>query len=114
MDEKKRGAGINGRAITSLFLFFSFILLIPSGILLHVFSPDQFESYRHVFMTVHNSCAIIFVVSGAVHLVRYRTAVRSYMFAKSAEYRAFSRELILVALIFAALLTLALLHIAVI
>jgi hypothetical protein len=113
MDERP-GGGINGRAVSSLFMFFSFLLLIPSGILLHVFSSDQFESHRHVFMTVHNVCALVFVVSGSVHLFRNRKAVRSYMHAKSAEYRAFSRELILVTLIFTALLTLALLHIAII
>jgi hypothetical protein len=112
MDEKRK-AGINGRAISSLFMFFAFLLLIPSGILLHIFSSDQFEVQRHVFMTIHNICAIIFVVSGLFHLVRYRKTVWSYMRAKTSEYRALSRELILVALIFASLLGLGLLHIVI-
>ena len=110
----KPGPGINGRAVSSLFMFFSFLLLIPSGILLHTFSSGQFESHRHVFMTVHNVSALVFVISGSVHLFRNRKAVRSYIVAKSAEYRALSRELILVTLIFTALLVLALLHIAII
>ncbi len=102
---------MRGRAIASLCMFFSFVLLIPSGILLHVFSSDQFEARRHLLMTVHNVCALIFVVSGSAHLVGNRKSVLSHMRSKSAEYRAFSAELILVALLFMALLTAALLHI---
>jgi hypothetical protein len=112
MDEKQR-AGINGKAVSSLCMFFAFFLLIPSGILMHVFSSDQFEAHRHVFMTIHNICAIIFVVSALFHLVRYRKAVWSYMRRKTAGYRAFNKELILVVLIFAVLLGLGLLHIAI-
>jgi hypothetical protein len=110
MDKKQR-IGLKARAVWSLFMFFSFLLLIPSGILLHVFSSGDFEAQQHVFMTVHNVCALIFVVSGTAHLVLNRKSVLSYMRSKTAEYRAFSRELILLALIFAALLTAALLHI---
>lgn len=106
-------AGLNRRAVSSLFMTFSFVLLIPSGILLHVFSSDQFEARRHILMTIHNACALIFVVSASAHLIFNRKTALSYLRAKSVEHRVFSRELIVVALLFAALLTVALLHIAV-
>jgi hypothetical protein len=92
-------------------MFFSFVLLIPSGILLHVFDRGPFDTRLHVLMTIHNVCSIIFVVSGTAHLILNRKSVLSYVRSKSAEYRAFSTELVLVALVFAALLVVALLHI---
>jgi hypothetical protein len=109
--DKKQKTGMRGRAIASLFMFFSFILMIPSGILLHVFARGPFDTRLHILMTIHDVCSIIFVVSGTAHLILNRKSVLSYMRSKTAEYRTFSRELILVALIFAALLTVALLHI---
>jgi hypothetical protein len=110
MDDKQK-AGMRGRAIASLFMLFSFVLLIPSGILLHIFARGPFDTRLHVLMTVHGVCSIIFVVSGLAHLILNRKSVLSYLRSKSAEYRTFSREVILVALIFIALLTVALLHI---
>ncbi|MBN2223966.1 MAG: DUF4405 domain-containing protein [Deltaproteobacteria bacterium] len=62
---ERRKVGMRGRVIASLFMLFSFCLLIPSGILLHVFTPDGFDTRVHALMTIHNVCAIIFVISGA-------------------------------------------------
>jgi hypothetical protein len=112
--DNKQKIGMRGRAIASLFMLFSFLLLIPSGILLHVFSRGQFDTRLHILMTVHNVCSIIFVVSASAHLVLNQKSIGSYIRLKTAEYRAFSKELILVAVIFAALLGLGLLHIHII
>jgi hypothetical protein len=56
-------------------------------------------------MTIHNVCALIFAVSGSAHLILNRRSVLSYVKSKSVEYRTLSRELILVAILFALLLT---------
>jgi hypothetical protein len=109
--EKSRKCGMRGRVIASLFMLLSFCLLVPSGILLHVFSPDGFDTRVHVLMTVHNVCALVFVVSGVAHLVFNRKSMLSYLRRKYNEYRIPGRELVLVLIVFTLLLTAALLHI---
>jgi len=109
--EKSRKTGIRGRVIASLFMLLSFCLLVPSGILLHVFSPDGLDARVHVLMTVHNVCALVFIVSGVAHLIFNRRSVLSYLRRTYNEYRVPSRELILVVIVFAALLAAAFLHI---
>jgi len=104
--------GLRGRAVWSLLMFFSFLLLVPSVILLHVFSSGDADARRHLFMTIHNVCSLIFVVSASAHLVLNRKSMLLYTRSKTAEYRAFSRELVVAAAIFTVLLTVALLHIA--
>ncbi len=100
-----------GRAVASLFMLFAFCLLVPSGILLHAYSPDGFDTRVHILMTIHNVCAMMFVISGVAHLVFNRKSVLAYLKRTYNRYRVPSRELILVFVVFTLLLTVMLLHI---
>jgi hypothetical protein len=60
---------LNKRALTSMFMLWSFILLPLSGILSY-FSRTPAEStvLKHFLMTVHNMAALIFLVAVIIHL----------------------------------------------
>lgn len=108
---EQRYSSINKRALTSLFLFFAFVWLVPSGILLHIFDSAPFQPTRHALMTVHNTASIIFLVSALVHLSLNWKAMLSYMKAKSSEYALFKKEFVIAAVTVTGLLALGLLHV---
>jgi hypothetical protein len=109
--EKKRK--INGRAVASLFMLFSFISLVPSGIALHIAADGGFKTAEHITMTIHNASALIFLISAVIHIVFNWKITLSYMKAKTTGYRKFSKETIIAILGVIVLLSIALLHIAI-
>jgi hypothetical protein len=68
----------NRRALAVLFMFFSFLFLPPSGVALHL-TDGSHQLARHVLMTVHNTGAIICLVSMSVHVVLNRKAILRYI-----------------------------------
>lgn len=90
-----RATSLNRRALTSLFMFFSVALLMPSGMMLHFFAPASFQPTQHLLMTVHNTAAIIFVTSAATHVVFNWKTMTKYMLSKAAKWMIFKRELVI-------------------
>ncbi len=87
---------LNRRALTSLFMLFSFLLLPLSGIPLH-FSRTEAEPgvLEHFLMSVHNISALIFLIATVIHLTFNWNAITKYIVTKTSEYFRFRKELIL-------------------
>lgn len=87
---------LNKRSLNVLIMFFSFLLLPFSGVVIH--STHGFverEPIRHFAMSIHNLSAIIFLCACMLHLVANRKALAKYISAKTAEYSGLKREAIL-------------------
>ena len=68
-----------GRRIASLFMLFAFIVLIPSGILMHLNDTPGSHNDKFIAMAVHNFSAIIFVVSGIFHIKFNFSLIKKYI-----------------------------------
>ncbi len=88
------------RALTSLIMLFSFILLPLSGIPLHLIGsiPIQ-DPLRHAIMTIHNSASVVFIASLIIHLFLNWKAIINYMFSKSKEYLKLKKEMVVALII---------------
>ena len=87
---------MNRRALTSMFMFFSFILLPISGIPLHFTrTSDGVGVLEQFLMSVHNVSAIIFVASVVIHLTLNWSALMKYIATKTSEYFQFRKEMII-------------------
>ena len=89
-------SSLNKRSLNVLIMFFSFLLLPFSGVVIH--STHEFaerNSLRHFAMSVHNLSAIIFLCSCMLHLVANRKALAKYISTKTTEYSSFKREAVL-------------------
>jgi hypothetical protein len=87
---------MNTRALTSMFMFFSFVLLPLSGIPLHfTIGSDGAEVLEQFIMSVHNVSAIIFIISALIHLSLNRVALMKYITTKTSEYFRFRKEMII-------------------
>lgn len=69
----------NARRIVSLFMLFAFIVLIPSGILMHLNDTPGLHNDKFFAMAVHNISAIIFVVSGIFHIKFNFILIKKYI-----------------------------------
>jgi hypothetical protein len=87
---------MNKRALTSMFLVFSFILLPLSGIPLH-FSRTSVEVgvLEHYLMGIHNMSALIFLIAAVIHIVFNWNALKKYVATKTSEYFRFRKEMII-------------------
>jgi predicted MFS family arabinose efflux permease len=91
--ETNQKTGLNKRSLNVLLMLFSFILLPPSGIIIHsTHGTRERELLRHLAMTVHNYSAIIFLTTCIIHLVVNRKILLKYISAKTNEYSNFKRE----------------------
>jgi heme/copper-type cytochrome/quinol oxidase subunit 2 len=88
---------LDRRALTSLFMFFSFLWLVPSGIVMHFAAQASVELIRHIVMSVHNTASVIFLTSVVVHLIFNWKAMSRYMASKGNEYLPLRTELIIAA-----------------
>jgi hypothetical protein len=87
---------MNKRALTSMFMFFSFILLPLSGIPLHYSRTASEPSVLEEFlMSVHNISALIFLIAVLIHLSLNWSALIKYIAAKTTEYFQFKKEMII-------------------
>jgi len=85
---------MNTRALTSMFMFFSFVLLPISGIPLHFTrTSDGVEVLEQFLMSVHNVSALIFIISVVIHLSLNLSAFIKYITTKTSEYFQFRKEM---------------------
>jgi hypothetical protein len=60
---------ISLRALASLALFCAGVWLVPSGIALHFASHDHETMWTHLFMVMHNTTSLFFVIAAIVHII---------------------------------------------
>jgi hypothetical protein len=101
----------NLRTFSSLFILYAFIVLVPSGIALHVTADDGPGIANHIAMTLHNVSAVVFLIFGIIHIILNRASIVSTLRSKTGPYPLVSGRSALVAIIFAALLALAISHV---
>lgn len=87
---------MNKRALTSMFMFFTFISLPISGVPLH-FARTEAEPgvLEHFLMSAHNISALIFLVAVFIHLVFNWNALTKYIVTKTIEYFQFRKEMVI-------------------
>ncbi len=88
---------LDSRGLASLFMFFSFLWLVPTGIIMHFAAQGSSESVLHIVMSMHNTASVIFVTSVVVHLILNRKSMSRYMLSKMREYLPFRTEMIIAA-----------------
>jgi hypothetical protein len=99
MNEKvARQVGISARALASLALFCAGVWLVPSGIALHFASDSGATTWSHLFMSMHNTASLIFIVAAVVHVTLNWKVLTHYLSARLGEYMRFKRELLIAAL----------------
>ncbi|MBA4320334.1 MAG: hypothetical protein C0412_18205 [Flavobacterium sp.] len=93
-------SSLNKRSLNVLIMFFSFLLLPFSGVVIHsTHEVAERDSLRHFAMSVHNLSAIIFLCACMLHLVANRKSLAKYLSAKTTEYSGFKRESVLALII---------------
>lgn len=70
---------ISDRSKISLIMFLTFFILIPSGIIMHLYDSPLLNHKKHAAMIVHNISAIIFVLSGIFHIKYNFRSVKKYL-----------------------------------
>lgn len=82
----------NKRAFVSLAMLFSAVILPVSGIMNHDLGLSGLTRERHLWMSVHNSAAALFVIFATIHIIlNWKPLVRH---AKALKDRVVSREAI--------------------
>jgi hypothetical protein len=79
IENGKKSKTYTARRRVSMIMFFMFILLIPSGIMMHIYDGHVLNHGRHLAMLVHNICAIVFVITGLFHIKYNFSAVKKYL-----------------------------------
>jgi hypothetical protein len=74
------------------------VWLVPSGIALHVASHDGATSWSHLFMTMHNTASLLFLIAAVVHVILNWKVLTHYVNSKVGEYMRFKRELLIAVL----------------
>lgn len=67
-----------GRRRASVIMLITFIILIPSGIMMHLNDSPGFNDSRHHAMMLHNLCALIFVTAGGFHIKYNFNLIKKY------------------------------------
>ena len=99
MSEKvARRVGISARALASLTLFCAGVWLVPSGIALHITSHDGGTRWNHLFMTMHNTASLLFLIAAVVHVILNWKVLSHYVSARIGEYMRYKRELLIAVL----------------
>jgi len=97
-DKVAQRTGISARTLASMALFCAGVWLVPSGIALHVASHDGATIWSHLFMTMHNTAALLFLIAAVVHVIMNWKVLTHYVNAKVGEYMRFKRELLIAVL----------------
>ena len=95
---QQRTQRFDRRALTSLLMFFSFLWLVPTGIVMHFAAQAPAEPILHIVMSMHNTASVIFVTSVVVHLTLNRKLMARYVVSKTKEYLPFRTELVVAAI----------------
>jgi hypothetical protein len=101
---------LSTRALASLALFCTGAWLVPSGIALHFASHDGANKWSHLFMSIHNTASLIFVVCGVTHVILNWKVLTYYVKAQVGDYARFKRELLIAVLGVSGLVLLIALH----
>ncbi len=80
------GKSFNGRGFASMVMLVAFCMLIPSGIMMHIYDSPGGEGSRYIAMGMHNIFAIIFVVAGIFHMRYNFRAITRYISAYRKEF----------------------------
>ncbi len=86
------------RALASLALFCTGVWLVPSGIALHFASHDGATMWSHLFMTMHNTASLLFLIAAVVHVILNWKVLTHYVNTRVGEYMRFKRELLIAVL----------------
>lgn len=95
---------VDKRALTSLFMFFSLVWLVPTGITMHFAAQSSVAWFQHIVMSMHNTASAIFVTSLAVHLTLNWKSMSRYTASKINEYLPFRTEAFIAAIVVAVLI----------
>lgn len=90
--------GISARALASMALFCAGVWLVPSGIAIHIASHNGATMWSHLFMTMHNTASLLFLIAAVVHVIMNWKVLTHYVNAKVGEYMRFKRELLIAVL----------------
>jgi hypothetical protein len=90
--------GISIRALASLALFCAGVWLVPSGIALHIASHQGETMWTHLFMVMHNTASLFFIIAAIVHIIINWKVLVHYVSARVEEYLHFKRELLIAVL----------------
>jgi len=67
------------RRRASVIMLLCFIMLIPSGIMMHLNDSPGLNESKHHAMMLHNMCAVIFVAAGVFHIKYNFNPVKKYI-----------------------------------
>jgi hypothetical protein len=73
---------------------------------MHFLNLTPVEPFQHIVMVTHNTAAIIFLVSVAIHVVLNRKLMLRYIVSKTNEYLAYRKEFVTAAVIVTGLILL--------
>lgn len=97
-DKVMQRTGISVRALASMALFCSGVWLVPSGIALHFASHEGASRWGHLFMTMHNTASLLFLIAAVVHITLNWKVLTQYVNSRVGEYMRFRRELLIAVL----------------
>jgi hypothetical protein len=97
-DKAAQRTGISARALASMALFCAGVWLVPSGIALHFASDEGATMWSHLFMIMHNTASLLFLIAAVVHVILNWKVLTHYLKARVGEYMRFKRELLIAVL----------------
>ncbi len=109
-DKVSQRTVISARSLAAMALFCAGVWLVPSGIALHFASHEGATRWSHLFMTMHNTASLLFLIAAVVHVILNRKVLANYVNAKVGEYMRFKRELLIAVLGVSALVLFAASH----
>jgi hypothetical protein len=89
---------ISARVLASMALFCAGLWLVPSGIALHFASHEGADRWSHLFMNIHNTASLLFLIAAIVHVILNWTVLTHYVNARIGNYMRFKRELLIAVL----------------
>jgi hypothetical protein len=96
MTEKTARRGeISARPLAAIVMFCAGVWLVPSGIALHFATHEGAAKWSHLFMSMHNAAALLFLAAAVVHLILNWKVLIRYISAKVGECLQFKRELLI-------------------
>jgi hypothetical protein len=97
-DKVAHRTGMSARALASMTLFCAGVWLVPSGIALHFASHEGDTMWSHLFMTMHNTASLLFLIAAVGHVILNWKVLIHYVNTRVGEYMRFKRELLIAVL----------------
>ena len=98
----------NKRGLTTLFVLFSFLWLVPSGLITHFSAGTSVEPspIQHIAMSLHWAASMVFFVAIGLHAVLNWKHLTRHIISKTNEYMALNKETIAALIVVSALVLL--------